>query len=204
MSVPLPPTKCTFRRLIRPRPATVVLAMLGLMYFITYLDRVNVSTAAAGFATEFGLNKTGIGLVFSAFAYPYLIFQIVGGWVSDRFGAGMALKASAIIWGAATLLTGKANGLTALVSAWLLLGFGEGATFPTATRVMSDWLPVERRGFGQGVTHASARLGNALTPPMVAWLIASVTWRGSFIILGIVSLAWALAFGLYFRDDPAD
>jgi sugar phosphate permease len=123
--------------------------------------------------------------------------------VSDRFGARMALTFSAIIWGTATLLTGKANGLTALVSARLLLGFGEGATFPTATRVMSDWLPIGRRGFGQGVTHASARLGNALTPPIVAWLIASVTWRGSFIILGIVSLAWAVAFGLYFRDDPA-
>ena len=182
---------------------TNVLILLCIMYALTYIDRNNVSTASFVFKQDLHLTNTQVGLVFSAFAYPYLIFQIVGGWVSDRFGARMALTVSAIVWGTATLLTGKANGLTALVCARLLLGFGEGATFPTATRVMSDWLPVEKRGFGQGVTHASARLGNALTPPIVAWLIATVTWRGSFIILGIVSLAWAVAFGLYFRDDPS-
>jgi len=72
---------------LRLRATSVVLLMLCLMYFITYLDRVNVSTAAAGFGAEFNLSKTQIGLVFSAFAYPYLIFQIIGGWVSDKFGA---------------------------------------------------------------------------------------------------------------------
>jgi MFS family permease len=173
------------------------------MYALTYIDRNNVSTAAFVFKQDLHLTNTQVGLVFSAFAYSYLIFQIVGGWVSDRFGARMALTVSAIIWGAATLLTGKANGLTSLVCARLLLGFGEGATFPTATRAMSDWLPKEKRAFGQGVTHSSARLGNALTPPVVASLIAYVSWRGSFIVLGIVSLAWAVAWGVYFRNDPA-
>jgi MFS family permease len=88
----------------RPRPANIVIIILGLMYFITYLDRVNVSTAAAGFATEFVLNKTQIGLVFSAFAYPYLIFQIIGGWISDRFGARRTLIACGLLW--ARLCTG--------------------------------------------------------------------------------------------------
>jgi sugar phosphate permease len=173
------------------------------MYALTYIDRNNVSTAAFVFKQDLHLTNTQVGLVFSAFAYPYLIFQIVGGWVSDRFGARVTLTVSALIWGIATLLTGKSNGLAALLCARLLLGFGEGATFPTATRAMSDWLPAKKRGFGQGITHSSARLGNALTPPLVAWLIAVVTWRGSFIILGLISIAWAIAWGLYFRDDPA-
>ncbi|MDP9146485.1 MAG: MFS transporter [Acidobacteriota bacterium] len=173
------------------------------MYAMTYIDRNNVSTAADVFKKDLNLSNTQVGLVFSAFAYPYLIFQIVGGWVSDRFGARLALTVSAVIWGSATLLTGRANGLTSLLLARLLLGFGEGATFPTATRAMSDWMPKEKRGFAQGITHSSARLGNALTPPLVAWLIAAVTWRGSFYILGVISLAWAAAWGLYFRDDPA-
>jgi sugar phosphate permease len=191
---------------LRPKlfsATTNVLILLCLMYALTYIDRNNVSTAAFVFKQDLHLTNTQVGLVFSAFAYPYLIFQIVGGWVSDRFGARRSLTVSAIIWGVATLLTGKANGLTALICARLLLGFGEGATFPTATRAMSDWLPEGKRGFGQGITHSSARLGNALTPPIVAWLIASVTWRGSFIILGIISVAWAFAWGWYFRDDPA-
>lgn len=192
---------------LRPKifsATTNVLILLCIMYALTYVDRNNVSTAAFVFKQDLHLTNTQVGLVFSAFAYPYLIFQIVGGWVSDRFGARMTLTVSALIWGAATLLTGKSNGLAGLLCARLLLGFGEGATFPTATRAMSDWLPAQKRAFGQGITHSSARLGNALTPPLVAWLIAVVTWRGSFIILGIISIAWAIAWGWYFRDDPAN
>ena len=191
---------------LRPKifsATTNVLILLCIMYALTYIDRNNVSTAAFVFKQDLHLTNTQVGLVFSAFAYPYLIFQIVGGWVSDRFGARLTLTVSALIWGIATLLTGKSNGLAGLLCARLLLGFGEGATFPTATRAMSDWLPAKKRAFGQGITHSSARLGNALTPPLVAWLIAVVTWRGSFIILGIISIAWAIAWGWYFRDDPA-
>jgi MFS family permease len=90
-----------------------------------------------------------------------------------------------------------------MLFARVILGFGEGATFPTATRAMSDWTPEGSRGFAQGITHSSARLGNALTPPLVAWLITVMNWRGSFVILGIVSLAWAVVWVAYFRDDPA-
>src|SRR2546423_11392523 len=67
---------------------------------------------------------------------------------------------------------------------------------------MSDWTLKGKRGFAQGITHSSARVGNALTPPLVAWLIILVTWRGSFVILGIISFVWALAWAFYFRDDP--
>jgi len=86
----------------------------------------------------------------------------------------------------------------------VMLGFGEGATFPVSTQAMSDWTPKEKRAFAQEITHASVRLGNALTPPLVARLIVAVTWRGSFIFLGIISVAWVIAWALYFRDDPGD
>src|SRR6185437_13504253 len=105
------------------RATSVVLALLCAMYFITYLDRVNVSTAASGFGQEFGLNKTQIGLVFSAFAYPYLVFQVIGGWVSERFGSKRTLLWCGAIWGAATVLTGLAGGLASLLAARVLLGF---------------------------------------------------------------------------------
>src|ERR1700678_756107 len=144
------------------------------MYGITYIDRVNVSTAAAGFAKDFNLNKTEIGLVFSAFAYPYLIFQIVGGWISDRFGARRTLIACGIIWAVATAITGMATGLASLLIARVLLGFGEGATFPAATTAMSRWVARQRRGFAQGITHAAARIGNAAAPgALVVIMVAS-------------------------------
>jgi MFS family permease len=173
------------------------------MYGITYIDRVNVSTASSAFKQELHLSNTQVGLVFSAFAYPYLIFQIIGGWLSDRFGARLALTVSAVIWAGATLFTGLVGSLAAMLFARVMLGFGEGATFPTATRAMADWTPETKRGFAQGITHSSARLGNALTPPLVAWLMTVISWRGSFVILGIFSLAWAVVWGWYFRDNPA-
>lgn len=181
-----------------------VLILICLMYGITYIDRVNVSTASAAFKQELHLTNTQVGLVFSAFAYPYLLFQIIGGWVSDRFGARRALTVAAVIWALATLFTGLVNSLGMMVFARVALGFGEGATFPTATRAMSDWTPPGKRAFAQGITHSCARLGNAITPPLVVWLMVLVTWRGSFVILGIISMVWAIAWGLYFRDNPGD
>ena len=80
-------------------PATTkVLGLLCAMYFINYIVRVTVSTAAAVFQPELGLTNTQVGLIFSAFAYPYLAFQLLGGWVGDLFGARRALTVFAIIW----------------------------------------------------------------------------------------------------------
>lgn len=187
---------------LRLRATTVVLIMLCLMYFITYLDRVNVSTAAAGFAKEFDLSKTEIGLVFSAFAYPYLVFQIIGGWVSDKFGAKRTLIYCGILWGIATILTGFAGGLFSLLMARLLLGLGEGATFPAATTAMSRWVAKENRGFAQGITHAFARIGNAVAPALVVFIMAVHGWRESFYIFGVFSLIWVLVWAFVFTEHP--
>ena len=91
-----------------------------------------------------------------------------------------------------------------MLCARVLLGFGEGATFPAATRAMSDWTVEGKRGFSQGITHSAARLGNAFTPPLVVWLMALVTWRGSFIALGLISLGWTIVWVWYFRNDPGE
>ncbi len=114
-----------------------MLLLLCLMYGLTYIDRLNVSTAGPKFSQELHLNNAQVGLVFSAFAYAYLPLQIFGGWISDRFGARRTLTISAIIWAGATVLTGLAGSLAAMLSARVLLGLGEGATFPAATRAMS-------------------------------------------------------------------
>ncbi len=74
----------------------VVLAMLCIMYFITYVDRVNIGTAASEIQKELSLSNTQLGLVFSAFAYPYLLFQVIGGWVGDRFWPRRTLRPSAV------------------------------------------------------------------------------------------------------------
>jgi MFS family permease len=186
------------------RASNVVLMLLCLMYFITYLDRVNVSTAAAGFAKDFGLNKTEIGLVFSAFAYPYLVLQIIGGWVSDRFGARRTLIACGALWAAATVLTGLAGGLVSMLIARVLLGLGEGATFPAATCAMSRWFSKGMRGFAQGLTHAGARAGNTVAPVIVAAVMTVYGWRASFYVCAALSFAWVGLWALTFTEYPAD
>jgi len=189
---------------LRFKATHVVLAMLCVMYFITYIDRVNVGTAASEIQKELHLSNTQLGLVFSAFAYPYLLFQVIGGWVGDHFGPRKTLFWCGMIWAAATIATGFVSDLATLFIARFALGFGEGATFPTATRAMQYWTPATSRGFAQGLTHAFARLGNAVTPPMVAALMLWLTWRGAFVALGLVSLLWGIIWVWYFRNEPKD
>jgi len=174
------------------------------MYLITYVDRVNIATAAGSIQRELGLSNVALGLALSAFGYPYLLFQIFGGWIGDRVGPRRTLFACGVVWAAATMMTALAGSLLTLFLVRLLVGVGEGATFPVATRAMQTWTPSGRRGFAQGITHAFARLGNAVTPPIVAWLILTISWRGSFVALGTTSLVWVIAWVVYYRDNPAD
>ncbi len=189
---------------MKPRATTTVLALLCVMYLITYVDRVNIATAASSIQRELGLSNRALGFALSAFGYPYLLFQIFGGWIGDRFGPRRTLFACGVIWAAATIATGAVGTLFALFAVRLVVGVGEGATFPVATRAMQTWTPSGRRGFAQGITHAFARFGNAVTPPIVAWLILTVNWRGAFVALGATSLAWVIAWVAYYRDNPAE
>ena len=181
-----------------------VIGILCVMYFITYVDRVNISVAGPAIASELGLNKTQLGFVFSAFAYPYAAMQILGGWFADKHGPRFTLTLLGIIWSVATIWTGFAGGVLTLVLSRVLLGIGEGGAFPTATRAFTWWLPKGERGFAQGITHSFARLGGAITPPLVAWLVIVRDWRFSFIALGLASLVWVVWWWFWYRNSPLE
>src|SRR5690242_4058019 len=168
----------------------IVLGLLCAMYLILYVDRVNIATAAPLIQKELALSNTQLGLAFSAFAYPYALFQLLGGWLGNRFGARRTLCVSIFIVCLATASTGAVGGLASLFAARIALGFGEGAALPTATHAMTSWTPAARWGFAQGITHSFARLGNFITPAIVAALIAWASWRVSFFILAVMSLVW--------------
>ena len=188
----------------KPRATDLVLCLLCLINLITYIDRMSLATAAEPIRNEFKLNNTQLGYAFSAFGYAYLPLQIIGGWIADRFGARKPLTIAGVVWALSTMLTALTTGLAALFGVRLLLGIGEGATFPTATRAMANWTRAGRRGYAQGITHSFARMGNAIAPPLMVALMAALTWRGSFVALGLVSLIWVLVWGIFFRDDPRD
>ncbi len=179
-----------------------VLALLCAMSFILYLDRVNLAAAAGPIKAELGLSNTTLGVAFSAFGYTYAIFQIVGGWLADRMGARRTLLLCGSIWVVATIATGLVGGLASLCAARLLLGVGEGAALPAQARAIANWFQPKDRGFVQGITHSSSRLGNAVAPTLVALLATLYSWRLSFVIVGVMTAVWIVVWVLHYRDDP--
>ncbi|MGH7045074.1 MAG: MFS transporter [Stellaceae bacterium] len=180
------------------------LAILCLMYVIVFIDRVNLAAAAGVMQKDLGLSNIALGIAFSAFNYAYAPFQLVGGWIADRFGARLTLAVCALVWAVTTMLTGAVGGLFSLFAARLVLGMGEGATFPAATRALSQWTPLTSRGVAVGITHAAGRIGAGLAAPIVALLITWYSWRFSFVALGMLSAFWAVLWWWYFRDDPRE
>jgi MFS family permease len=178
-----------------------ILAVLCLMYLVLYIDRVNIATVGPRMTAELGLTNTQFGLVISAFSYPYALIQLFGGRIIDRFGARRMLLICGAVVCVVTVLTGFVGGLVSLFALRLALGIGEGFAFPAATRAMAMWLPPARWGFAQGITHAAARLGNALTPPMLVGLMALVSWRGAFVVLGLASAVWVVLWLIVTRKE---
>lgn len=189
-------------RIRRVKTRHIILAVMCVMYFISYIDRVNIAVAGPLIRHEMGLTTVQLGLVFSAFAYPYAAMQIIGGWLADKYGPKVVLTVLSLIWGVATLATGFAGSVTMLVLMRFALGVGEGGAFPTATRAFTYWMPVAERGFAQGITHSFARLGGAVTPPLVLAVVATGGWRDAFILLGIASLAWTVLYLFVFTNSP--
>src|SRR5262249_14733508 len=123
-SVALMERKPAFRA--APKVRHVILCVLCLMYFVAYVDRVNISVAAPRIKKDLALTPIELGLMFSAFAYPYAAMQIAGGWAADRFGPRLVLAVLSLVWAAGTILTGVSRSVASFVAFRLLVGIGEG------------------------------------------------------------------------------
>ena len=143
------PTKPTRQRLL-------VLFVVCLVYFITYLDRVNVSVAAPLLMQEFGISKAQLGAVFSAFMVGYVLFQIPVGMLGDKYGPRIVLTGLVVVWSFFTFAITLAWSFSSLIVLRFLFGIGEAGAFTIATRAFSAWIPKTERGFAQGITHAFA------------------------------------------------
>src|SRR5437879_5378121 len=181
-----------------------ILGLISLMYLITYLDRVNISTAAPAISQEFGFDKIAFGVIFGAFVWAYAMFQVPGGWLSDRFGARPVLATIVAYWSVMTAATAAATGAISFVVIRFLFGVGEAGAFPGATRAMQLWYPREERGLVQGLTHSASRLGAAIAPPLVVLIITTLSWRWVFYISGAVGFVWSLWWYLSYRNLPEE
>ncbi len=181
-----------------------ILALISLMYLITYLDRVNISTVAPVISKEFGFDKITMGIIFSAFVWAYALFQVPGGWLGDRFGPRRVLAVLVAYWSVMTAVTSAATGAVSFVIVRFLFGIGEAGAFPGATRAMQLWYPRQERGFCQGITHSASRLGAAIAPPIVVLIMTTLGWRWVFYICGAIGILWSVWWYLSYRDLPEE
>lgn len=181
-----------------------ILGLICLMYLITYLDRVNISTAAPEIRKEFGFDQITMGAIFSAFVWAYALFQVPGGWLSDRFGARPVLATIVAYWSVMTAATAAATGALSFVVIRFLFGVGEAGAFPGATRAMQLWYPRSERGLVQGLTHSASRLGAAIAPPIVVLIVTTLGWRSVFYICGATGFVWSLWWYVSYRNLPEE
>jgi sugar phosphate permease len=181
-----------------------ILLLISAMYLITYLDRVNISTAAPEIIKEFGFNKVTMGVIFSAFLWSYALFQVPGGWLSDKFGPRRVLAGVVTFWSLMTAATGLAAGATSFKIIRFLFGVGEAGAFPGATRAMQLWYPRSERGFVQGITHSASRAGAALAPPIVLAIMLNFGWRAAFFVCGTIGILWSIWWAFSYRNLPED
>jgi ACS family glucarate transporter-like MFS transporter len=185
-----------------PRRALVVVATF-LLAFLLYVDRVCISTAKVPIVAELGLSDAEFGWILSAFAFGYALLQAPAGALADRHGARRVLAAVVTFWSIFTGLTAVAWSFTSMLVVRFLFGAGEAGAFPGMARAVFSWIPVRERGLVKGINFSASRLGAAVTMPLLPWLIASIGWKQSFVILMLVGFVWAAAWWAWFRDDPA-
>ena len=179
-----------------------VLAFLAAMTFVLYLDRVCIGQAAPAIQRERGITNTAMGWVASIFYLSYVLFEVPTGRWGDRYGARGVLTRIVIWWSFFTAMTGAAGGLVTLLAIRFLFGAGEAGALPNSARVLKVWFPDAIRGRAQGVITTAMRLGGAFAPVFSQLLMDRLGWRMTFGALGLLGVAWAVAFRLWFRDDP--
>ncbi len=180
-----------------------VLGFLCSLSFVLYLDRVCFGQAVVPIENDLGLTNTQIGYASGAFAIAYGLFEVPTGRWGDRFGSRGVLARIVVWWSLFTALSGAANGLVMLVTVRFLFGAGEAGAYPNVARIIARWFPRNERGAAQGIVITSAQLGGALAPVMAAYSIAEIGWRSTFVAFSLLGIAWAAAFYVWFRDDPA-
>ncbi len=181
--------------------------LIGLLFFHTvntYMDRACISSAAGAMQRDLKIDDLMMGYIFGIFAIGYALFQIPSGWLADVLGPRKVLAWVVSLWSVFTILTGSAFNAVSLLAIRFLFGVGEAGAFPGATRALYDWVPAKERGIAQGLFHSGARVGAAISLFLMPFLIMLVGWRVTFVINGVIGVAWVTVWLKWFRNDPKD
>ncbi len=181
-----------------------IIALLILLFAVTYLDRVCISVAGPRMQDELHIDPVRWGWVTGVFALAYCLFEFPTGALGDRLGARRTLTRIVLWWSACTALTGAVTRYPVLLLTRFLFGAGEAGAYPNAGVVVARWFPPAQRATLLGICLMASQVGGALAPLLVVPIQARWGWRASFFILGVLGVFWAGAWYAWFRDTPAE
>ena len=188
-------------------PATrkryLIVGLLFVTVAINYLDRSNLSIAAPGIASTFGLSTPQMGWILSAWGWAYAAAQIPGGWLADRVPPRRLAALLVLLWSCATLLLGFTVGFASLFVFRLLVGLMEAPSYPINNRVVTTWVPESERARAIGIYTSAQFVGLAFLTPMLSWLYTGYGWTSVFLASGTIGIVWALVWYLLYRE-PRD
>jgi ACS family glucarate transporter-like MFS transporter len=177
-----------------------VVALLTAGTFINALDRASLSVAAPFIMKEFHISTATMGVALSAFFWTYVIGNLPAGYLSDRYGPKKVLGWSAAMWSVFSAVTGFAHSAFHIVLARLGVGLGEAAALPSTSKIVASNFPSDERGTATSVSLTGIRLGTAVTPFAMAFLIKMWGWRIAFFGTGLGSLIWCVVWYFFFTD----
>ena len=139
---------------------------------------------------EFGLSNETYSHVVFAFQASYTVMFTLGGRLTDLLGTRVAMAAFLAIWSLASAAHSLARGAWGLGGARFLLGLGEGGCFPAAAKGASEWFRADQRALAMGIATGGSALGAVIAPPLTAFSVARLGWRGTFVMTGLLGLTW--------------
>jgi MFS family permease len=178
-----------------PVRATVA-AMCFAAIFVCYIDRVNISIAIIPMAQDLGWSPSTQGLVLSSFYIGYLLMQIGGGRLADRFGGKVVLGLGVLLWSLFTILTPPAAflGFSALLLARIGMGLGEAVTFPSVYNMISRWIPPAEKARAVGFVTTGIPVGTVFALIVTPLIVQALGWEWAFYLFGAVGVLWYLAW----------
>ena len=178
----------------------LILASLFVITTINYADRATISIAGAAIQDEFGIDSVSLGYIFSAFGWAYVLGQIPGGWLLDRFGSRRVYAASIFTWSLFTLLQSFAgyfsffSVVTTLFLLRLMVGLAEAPSFPGNARVVAAWFPTAERGTASAVFNSAQYFATVLFAPIMGWITYSFGWEYVFLVMGAIGILFSFVW----------
>ena len=193
----------------RRRAAQRLLPFVFLLYLICYIDRANLSFANLRMSVDLGLSDRIYGLGAGLFFIGYLLFEIPGAVIVERWSARKWIARIMITWGLVTILTGFIRTPGQFYAARLLLGAAESSFFPGIIVFLTHWFRVADRAKAIAFFYSAVPAASVVGSLLAGWLLGVhwggvAGWRWIFIVEGIVPVLFGVITIFYLADHPRD